>query len=175
MPGSSNQLPLLRGLPPILPTGEMRALVLGSFPSIASLQQGQYYGHAQNWFWRVLAHCQVLDNHAAPYAVRVAAVRARGLAIWDLYARVRRRGSGDDCIHAAEPNPLGKLLAAHNSCPVLLNGRRAREWRQHYGHLKLSIIELPSTSPRPRHWNTPASRAAALAEWHTALRAAHIV
>ena len=90
--------PLLEGLPPILPDGPIRALVRGSFPSVASLETGQYYGHPQNRFWRVLAHCRVIADHAAPYSERVAAVRRHGLAIWDLYARVRREGSGDDRI-----------------------------------------------------------------------------
>lgn len=166
--------PLLQGLPPILPAGPIRALVLGSFPSVASLETGQYYGNPQNRFWRVLAHCRVIADHAAPYAQRVAAVRRQGLAIWDLYARVRRQGSGDDRIRDVEPNAVGALLAERGPFPILLNGRRAREWRQHFGELQAKVAELPSTSPRPLHWNTPESRWAALAEWCAALRSAGI-
>ena len=54
--------PLLWGLPPILPEGRMQALILGSFPSVASLESKQYYGHPQNWFWRVLEHCGVIES-----------------------------------------------------------------------------------------------------------------
>ena len=125
----------LQGLPPILPDGPIRALVLGSFPSAASLESGQYYGHAQNRFWRVLAHCQVLADHAAAYPERVASVRSHGLAICDLYSRVRRQGCGDDRIRDAEPNAVGALLAERGPFPILLNGRFAREWRQHFGEL----------------------------------------
>ena len=167
-------LPLLQGLPPILPDGPIRALVLGSFPSAASLESGQYYGHAQNRFWRVLAHCQVIADHAAAYPERVASVRAHGLAIWDLYSRVRRQGSGDDRIRDAEANAVGTLLAERGPFPILLNGRRAREWRQHFGELQAEIIELPSTSPRPLHWNTPESCSAAHEEWCAALHSAGI-
>ena len=163
-------LPLLHGLPPILPDGHMRAMVLGSFPSVKSLELRQYYGNTQNWFWRVLAHCQVIDSPHDPYAMRVAAVQARGLAIWDLYAHVRRQGSGDDRIHDAKSNALGVLLARRRNFPILLNGRRLREWRKSYGNLNTRVIELPSTSARPLHWNTPQSCSAALAEWHAALR-----
>ena len=164
----------LQGLPPILPDGPIRALVLGSFPSAASLESGQYYGHAQNRFWRVLARCRVIEDPAAPYAERVASVRRQGLAIWDLYSRVRREGSGDDRIRDAEPNAVGTLLAERGPFPVLLNGRRAREWRRHFGELQAEVIELPSTSPRPLHWNTRESRSAALAEWCAALQSAGI-
>lgn len=170
-----NILPLLKGLPPILPAGPIRALVLGSFPGVASLKLGQYYGHAQNWFWRVLANCSIIESVNVPYQLRVAAVRHHGLAVWDMYACVRRQGSGDDRIHDAEPNALGTLLAERGPFPILLNGRRAREWRQHYGGLNAHLVELPSTSPRPLHWNTPQSCAAALAEWRAALCAAGII
>ena len=122
---------------------------LAHFPSVASLELQQYYGHAQNWFWRVLAHCLVIENSDAPYALRVAEVREHGLAIWDLYAHVRRHGSGDDSIRAAELNAVGKLLAERGPFPILLNGRRTREWRRHYGDLKARVIELPSTRPSP--------------------------
>lgn len=122
----------------------------------------------------MLAHCGVIADHAAPYAERVAALRRRGLAVWDLYARVRRPGSGDDRITDAEPNPIGTLLAERGPFPILLNGRRAREWRRHFSELDTGAVALPSTSPRPRHWNTPESRAQALAEWCAALRAAGI-
>ena len=30
-------------------------LILGSFPSVKSREQGFYYGHPQNRFWKVLA------------------------------------------------------------------------------------------------------------------------
>ena len=166
--------PLLCGLPPVLPGGPIRALVLGSFPSVASLRAGQYYGNPQNWFWRMLAHCGVIQDPAAPYAERLAAVRRQGLAIWDLYARVRRPGSGDDRISDAEPNAVGALLAARGPFPILLNGRRAREWRRHFPALDATVFPLPSTSPRPRHWNTHQARSLALAEWYAALRSAGI-
>lgn len=172
---STQTLPLLQGLPPILPKGKIRALVLGSFPSIASLQLQQYYAHRQNWFWRVLAHCRVIAQPDDPYVVRVDAVQRQGLAIWDLYARVRRQGSGDDCIHDVALNNLARLLSTSSSFPIFLNGRRTREWQRHFGNLPADVTALPSTSPRPQHWNTPSSRAAALAEWHTALCTAGVV
>lgn len=166
MSDTPGQLPMLQGLPPILPAGPIRALVLGSFPSIASLRSGQYYEHAGNRFWRVLAHCNVIEDPDTPYAMRITAVRCHGLAIWDLYALVRRQGSGDDRIRT--------LLAKRGPFPILLNGRRTREWRQHFGELKADVVALPSISPRPRHWNTPRHCKEALAEWCAALRSAGI-
>ena len=165
---------MLLGLPAILPPGPIRALVLGSFPSVASLRLGEYYGNPHNWFWRVLGACGVIDDATAPYGQRIKAVRTRGLAIWDLYARVRRPGSGDDAIHDARPNRIGALYGERGPFPILLNGRRLREWRRHFAALDAESVALPSTSPRPLHWNTAEARAAAFAEWCGALRDAGV-
>ncbi len=160
---------LLTGLPPILPEGQIRALILGSFPSVQSLKQRRYYAHPQNWFWRVMQHCNVIADAQSPYSERVEQVQANQIAIWDLYARVRRQGSGDEKIRDAEPNSIVKLLESKGPFLILLNGRRRAELRRALPELAAELIPLPSTSPRPLHWNTEASRAAALSEWRTAL------
>lgn len=147
----------------------MRALVLGSFPSVASLEARQYYAHPQNWFWRVLAHCGVITDAGAPYEERVQQLRRIGLGVWDLYGEVRREGSGDDRIRDETTNRVDLLLRDRGPFPILLNGRREREWRRHFGALEAVTAALPSTSPRPLHWNTPESQAAALGEWCEAL------
>ncbi|MCY3557031.1 MAG: DNA-deoxyinosine glycosylase [Chloroflexi bacterium] len=160
---------MLQGLPPILPDGPIRALILGSFPSVQSLERQQYYAHSQNWFWRVMQHCGVVDDAGAPYSERVAQVRSSRIAIWDLYEQVRREGSGDDKIRDAVSNPIGELLESRGPFPILLNGRRLREFRRAFPDLEAELIVLPSTSPRPLHWNTEVSRSAAIEEWCAAL------
>ena len=64
---------------------QSRILILGSFPSVKSREQGFYYGHPQNRFWKVLAAifcCQIpttteekkkllLENHIAVWAAIV--------------------------------------------------------------------------------------------------------
>ena len=156
-------------MPPILPEGRLRALVLGSFPSVASLEAEQYYAHPQNWFWRVLERCGVIADANAPYERRVAELRRVGLGVWDLYERVRREGSGDDRIRDQAVNRVDLLLRERGPFPILLNGRREREWRRHFGGLDAETVALPSTSPRPLHWNTEESQAAAIGEWCEAL------
>ncbi len=160
---------LLHGLTPILPDGPIRALILGSFPSVKSLESRQYYAHPQNWFWRVMQHCGVIADATAPYGERLEQVRGKNIAIWDLYEQVRREGSGDDKIRDAVPNQIEDLLNSRGPFPILLNGRRLREFRRAFPDIEAELIALPSTSPRPLHWNTEESRFAAKNEWCSAL------
>jgi len=145
--------PSLCGLAPIA-APDARLLVLGSFPSVASLQAQQYYAHPRNHFWPILSALWGIDLCALPYAQRVAAVRQRGLAIWDVYGACRREGSLDSAIEDAEPNDLHALAArlpqlaaiAHNG------GESARAMRITRA-LGLPVHRLPSTSPANASWS----------------------
>ena len=139
-----------------------RLLVLGSFPGVASLQAQQYYGHPRNQFWPIVGTLLGIDLPALPYDERVQAVRARGLAIWDVYRSCHREGSLDSAIRQAEPNDLAALVArlpalrgiAHNG------GESARAMRITRA-LGLPVYRLPSTSPAHASW----SLARKLAAW----------
>jgi hypoxanthine-DNA glycosylase len=75
--------PRLRGLAPVV-AAETRLLVLGSFPSAASLGEAQYYAHPRNQFWPILSELWRVDLRALSYADRLTEVRRRGLGIWDV-------------------------------------------------------------------------------------------
>jgi G:T/U-mismatch repair DNA glycosylase len=87
----------LSGFPPVI-NQHTRVLILGSFPSAASLAAGQYYAHPQNQFWRVLGAVIGQPLKEMPYAARLKAVTAAGIAIWDIYASCERAGSLDSAI-----------------------------------------------------------------------------
>ena len=159
------------GLLPIL-LRSIRVLILGSLPSDASIAQQQYYGHPQNHFWRVLETCGAISSAKEPYVHRVLDLKDRGISVWDTCAAADRDGSGDDKICNHRPNAIAKLWERQSPFPVLLNSRRQTEWRRHFGDLPVEPVELPSTSPRPLHWNTAVDRAADVAEWLRSLRTA---
>ena len=143
----------LAGLPPVADE-RAKLLVLGSFPGVASLQQRRYYAHPRNQFWPILSTLFGLDLLALGYARRLAAVRGRGLAIWDVYAACERDGSLDSAIRDAQPNDLAALVRtlprlrgiAHNG------GESARAMRITRG-LGLPVWRLPSTSPANASWS----------------------
>ena len=143
----------LRGLPPII-DAQARILILGSFPSPASLAAQQYYGHKQNQFWRILA--EVLDQPLVEmdYAARQVAVKAAGLAIWDVYGACEREGSLDAAIRAGIPNDFAALrksaMAVRRVC---FNGQAAGRFAQQLAALGYETIILPSTSPANAGWS----------------------
>lgn len=141
---------LVESFPPIL--GEQpRALVLGSMPSQASLEKGEYYGHPRNAFWPVMAACFGFDA-AASYADRVSALHQARVAVWDVLQSCRREGSLDAAIEPASevPNDLVALCREQPTLKhVFLNGRKAEQvWRRHFeDRVALPATTLPSTSP----------------------------
>ena len=143
----------LTGLAPVVGP-HTRLLLLGSFPSVASLAMQQYYAHPRNQFWPILSELWGLDLRALTYEERLQQVRERGLGIWDIYARCRREGSLDSAIEDAELNDLPGLCrrlpalqaVAHNG------GESARAMRITRA-LGLPVHRLPSTSPANASWS----------------------
>jgi hypoxanthine-DNA glycosylase len=156
----------LHGLPPIIDE-RAEVLILGSFPSTASLAAGQYYAHRQNQFWRILGEVIGQPLLEMDYAARQAAVRAAGIAVWDVYASCEREGSLDAAIRDGAPNDFARLK---KSAPALrrvcFNGGTAGRFARALAPLGLETLILPSTSPANASWNYERK----LAAWRKALR-----
>ena len=159
----------LRGLAPI---GDARArlLILGSFPSEASLAAQRYYGHPRNQFWTLLGG--VLGEPLASLAPdqRVRRLVARGVAVWDVIARCERAGSLDSAIRAEVANDVGGLLeCAPRIMTIAFNGGKAASYRRRVEALpaaaRCTIVQLPSSSPA----NATHSLAVKQAAWQAAL------
>ncbi len=145
--------PLLRGLAPVV-APDTRLLVLGSFPSVASLAAQQYYGHPRNQFWPLLAALWQQPLVDWPYERRLAFVRARGLGIWDVYARCRRPGSLDADIRDAERNDLAGLAATLPQLTLIAhNGGESAHAMRITRALGVPVMRLPSTSPAHASWS----------------------
>jgi hypoxanthine-DNA glycosylase len=167
---SAVEAPLLRGLAPVV-DARCRLLVLGSFPSVASLEAQQYYAHPRNQFWRVVGDLLGIDLAALPYADRIGLVRERGIGIWDVYAHCRREGSLDSAIVDAVPNDLAALRAGLPALQLIAHngGESARAMRLTRG-LAPELMRLPSTSPANASWSYARKRDA----WAQAFKRAGI-
>jgi double-stranded uracil-DNA glycosylase len=132
-----------------------RVLILGSMPSQRSLASSQYYGNPNNAFWWIMG--EVFDFDAqAPYLQRCEALKAAGLAVWDVIERCHRPGSLDSDIDktTVQANNFAAFFATHptiTSC--LFNGQASQKlFKQHMGKGFLESLDmhseyLPSTSP----------------------------
>jgi hypoxanthine-DNA glycosylase len=149
-----------------------RLLILGSFPSEASLKAQQYYAHPRNQFWPILSAIWGLHGHQAlsalPYAERLPVAIARGVAIWDVYAACERQGSLDSAIRSPQTNDLAGLIRrlptlqaiAHNGGESARHAKRTRA-------LGLPVHTLPSSSPANATWSFERKVAA----WHSVFEA----
>jgi hypoxanthine-DNA glycosylase len=145
---------------------ETRVIVLGSFPGAASLAAQQYYGHPRNHFWPILGALWRLDLKSAPYPERLAAARAHGLGLWDVYMSCRREGSLDSAIIDARPNDLASLTRrAPQLAAIVHNGGESARAMRITGALGLPVLRLPSTSPANASWSFERK----LAAWRAAL------
>ena len=137
----------LTGLAPVIDP-RARVLILGSFPSTASLAAQQYYAHPQNLFWRIVGETVKQPLREMDYPARITAVQAAGIAIWDIYASCARAGSLDSAIRDAVANDLAAL---QESAPALrqicFNGRMAARRIREVETLGFEALVLPSTSP----------------------------
>lgn len=138
---------LLTGLPPIIDEG-VETLILGSFPSPASLAAGQYYAHRQNQFWTLMA---ALTGEPLPdldYPLRCRRVLAHGFGIWDVYRSCRRAGALDAAIREAERNDFDRLREEAPSLRrVAFNGKTAGSLANAFRAAGYAVSILPSTSP----------------------------
>jgi len=139
--------PRFKGFAPVLDSG-VRVLVLGSFPSSASLAARQYYGHPRNQFWRILGDILGEPLASLPYADRLERVLAHRVGIWDVYGSCRRSGSLDSQIHAPRSNDLAQLpRRAPGLRAVAFNGQAAGRFQAQIAELGYACAVLPSTSP----------------------------
>lgn len=153
----SSTLPRLTGLAPVAGPGA-RLLVLGSFPSVASLAARQYYAHPRNQFWPLLSAIWGLAGehalNALPYAERLPIAIAHGLAIWDVYAGCERQGSLDSAIAHARLNDLAGLIQRMPTLQgIAHNGGESARHIKVTQALGLPVFKLPSTSPANASWS----------------------
>jgi TDG/mug DNA glycosylase family protein len=147
----------LTGLPPVSgPTP--RVLILGSFPSVISLERGEYYANPRNRFW-LLMEALLGIRAGLPYPVRTVELKQRGIALWDITKECEREGSDDTAIRNEIVNDIPGFLRDHPSVSVVIlnGGTAARLFHRHCpdGIPGILILSLPSTSPANARFGLP--------------------
>ncbi len=127
-----------------------RILILGSFPSVRSREEGFFYGHPQNRFWKITAAVFETD---VPQTIQEKQrfLHESGIALWDVIASCDIKNSADGSIRNAVPNDLSLIFRASEIQGVYTNGRLAHNLYEK--HIGKGAIYLPSTSPANAAWS----------------------
>lgn len=145
----------------------VHTLILGSFPSAASLAAGQYYAHPRNQFWPILGAVLNEPLRELPYTQRLARLRSHGIGLWDVIGACERTGSLDAAIRNPARNDVAALRRRLPELRrVLFNGQAAGRAAPVFAAAELHTVVLPSTSPA--HAAVPLE--AKLARWAAALQ-----
>ena len=131
-----------------------RILILGSFPSVKSREDGFFYGHPQNRFWRMLA--AIFDEDVpADIPAKKAFLLQHHIALWDVIASCEINGSSDASVKNAVPVDIARVMQIASIERIICNGNLA--YKLYQRHLEpltgIQAISLPSTSPANAAWS----------------------
>lgn len=139
--------------PPVVDAA-CRVLVLGSFPSVKSREEGFFYGHPRNRFWPLVA---ALFGEPAPQSIpeKRALLLRHHIALWDVIARCDITGSADSSIRDAVPVDIGQITQVCRLTQVYCNGALSGRLYGKYLQPRLGLPgqTLPSTSPANAAWS----------------------
>lgn len=133
---------------------DSKVLILGSFPSVRSREEGFFYGHPQNRFWKVTSR---IFGEELPVTIeeKKAFLIRNHIALWDVIGSCEIDGSSDSSIRDVTVNDLSVILGTADIRAIFLNGKKAEQYYLKYLFpvLKCDAVCLPSTSPANAAWN----------------------
>jgi len=106
-------------------------LILGSFPSVKSREEGFFYGHPQNRFWKVLAN---IYKEPVPLGKdeKKAFLLKNHIAVWDVICSCDIEGSSDASIRNVVANDMNIILSNTAIKKIYVNGKKAEQLYQKY-------------------------------------------
>lgn len=127
---------------------DSKILILGSLPSVKSRENGFYYGHPQNRFWKMLAR---IFAEETPFSIeeKMRFLEKHKIALYDSIKECTICGSSDSSIRDVVPADIEQIVSACKIEKILANGKTAAKYFQKYQKPELCRILkiLPSTSP----------------------------
>ncbi|MEG0314072.1 MAG: DNA-deoxyinosine glycosylase [Erysipelotrichaceae bacterium] len=136
---------MLKGLQP-LSSIEPRILILGSMPSLTSLEVSEYYAYKLNRFWTIM-QC-IYGGSIANYIDKKNIIYKNHLALWDSIGMCERTGSLDSSIREVIPNPIEDYIRNNPTINlVVCNGKKSYAiYKRYFSNLRIRVVCLPSTS-----------------------------
>lgn len=122
-------------------------LILGSFPSVISRENGFYYGNKRNRFWNVLSKIFEVEIGNEKEKKTEFLLRHK-IALWDIVETCEIEGALDSKIKNHTVVDLDTILNTAKINKIILNGKKAfKIFSERYSFKNLEIVCLPSTSP----------------------------
>jgi hypoxanthine-DNA glycosylase len=138
---------LAKGFPPVI-DANVETLILGSFPSVASLGKAQYYAHPQNHFWKLVGAVIGEPLYDMDYETRKRMLLKHRIGLWDIIDRCVRPGSLDSSIRDAQHTDFERVTGVAKQLRlVCFNGKTAGKRAAEFDVLGYETIVLPSSSP----------------------------
>lgn len=139
------------GFKPIIPPSP-KIMILGTMPSVASLDQAFYYAHPRNAFWPIIE--SLVSKSLVSVEDKCKACEDKGILLWDVLQSCQRAGSLDSAIQQPRANDFQSLLLAFPLLKTIaFNGQAAEKLfkkevlKKQNLPKELVFITLPSTSP----------------------------
>ncbi len=128
-----------------------RLLILGSFPSVLSFQNGFYYGNPRNRFWGLMQ--EIFGGSIETIEDKKELLLANNIALWDIVAggtnqKQGKQSSSDSNLACDTPADIKWILSKTKITKIICNGKKSYElFCKFYPKLVDITICLPSTSP----------------------------
>lgn len=127
---------------------QTKVLILGTMPSIKSLEHQEYYGNKQNVFWKLLF--TIFDQpYQESYTEKMILISEKGIGLWDVLQSCERKSSLDSDITEEQANDIQGLIHEYPTIKTIaFSSQKARQYFTKYiGEIEgVSLLTLPSPS-----------------------------
>ena len=133
-------------IPPFI-NEDSKILILGSLPSIASREQGFFYAHSQNRFFKTIAGVYE-EKEPITIEQRKDFLKRHNIALYDVIYECDIVGSSDSSIKNVVPINLKEILKQYpNITKIFTTGKKSKDLFDKYlSTCGVEAIGLPSTS-----------------------------
>jgi hypoxanthine-DNA glycosylase len=125
-----------------------KILILGTIPSPKSRENGFYYSHPQNKFWKILAE---IFFEKIPFTIteKKSLLLRRHIALWDVLQSCYIENADDSSIKEPIVNDISQILYKSNINVIFTTGKKSYSLYKKYcePQIRKKAIYLPSTSP----------------------------
>ena len=127
---------------------DCKCLILGSVPSIKSVENNFYYMHKDNRFWKVLSVLLNTDLYNADISTRIEILLKNHIALYDAVEECDILGSSDSKISNIIPADIKSLIGRGRINKIFCAGSISYNITlKNNKDLENKIFKLPSTSP----------------------------